>query len=317
MKRALIFGIGGQDGSYLADLLLEKGYEVHGLARRSSYDNLARIAHVRDRVTIHRGDLTDIWSVSMAVLSAFSNTALEGEVYNMADQDEVGWSKDVPSESVRTTYGGCANVLHVLKGTGLRFFQPLSSTMFGLTDEPQDESTPLNPGSPYACAKAAAWHLCKHYRKDHGVWVACGIMFGHDSPRRGPQYLLQKIARQAVEVARGKRDRIELDGGPNAMVDIGWAPYYVDAAWRMLQWDEPDDYCVGTGRGFHIEDLCEKALLEAETNTLSYQLKDTSLPKVKSICNASKANTDLGWVAWDVSAMTVVRRLVRHFMEVK
>ncbi len=315
MKRALILGIGGQDGSYLAELLLEKGYEVHGLARRSSYDNLARIAAVRDRVTVHRGDLCDHHSLIRVM-----HVADPDEVYNMADQDEVGWSTYTPGYSVGVTYGGVASLLEILRyheNGKTRFFQPLSSTMFGLTDGPQDERTPLNPGSPYACAKAAAWHLCKHYRRDHGVWVACGIMFNHDSPRRGPNYLLQQIARQAVDVARGRRDRIELTG-PDSLVSVGHAADYMDAAWRIMQRDDPRDYVVGVSGTVRISALCRYALNLVKQFSHHFVLRDDSQPEERNQPDPKNMHDyDLEWEPKYHLTEMVLCDLVNRLKEVR
>jgi GDPmannose 4,6-dehydratase len=245
-KRALILGVGGQDGSYLAELLLGKGYEVHGLYRRSSVDNLARLraAGVLGRVVLHPGDVTDYESVDMAVCSCSPD-----EAYNLADQDDARWSETVPLYSVQATAGGAANVLRAAENYGagrVRVFQPVSALIFGDAPAPQDVTTPLNPMTPYACAKAHALHLCRYYRVVHGMFVACGIMYNHDSPRRGPGYLLQKIARG-----------VEIDGDLSRPVAIGYAPEFVDAAWRMLQ--RPLDLCVGSGRSYTVSSLVRYA----------------------------------------------------------
>lgn len=309
MKRALIFGVGGQDGSYLAELLLSKGYEVHGTVRRSSYDNIARVAHVRDRLTLHRCELTDAGSIHAAIYHSRAD-----EIYNMADQDEVGWSKDTPGYSVGVTYGGPAVILEFLRHSSwanhAKFFQPISSTVFGPTAAPQDESTPLNPGSPYACAKAAAWLLCKHYRREHGVFVSCGVFFNHDSPRRGPGYLLQQIARQAVAVARGERNRVELTG-PDSYVDVGWAPDYVDAAWRTLQQDAPDDYVIGTECALKVSEHCRTALMHLGLNGYRYELADVTVPSKWSRSKPRLAYHRLDWTPSCVGG-NVVTRLVNH-----
>jgi GDPmannose 4,6-dehydratase len=321
-KRALIFGIAGQDGSYLAELLLDKGYEVHGTHRRSSYDNLARLTpEVRARVTLHRCELTDAAGVVRTL-----ETVDADEVYNLADQDEVSWSRDTPGYSVAVTYGAPATVLEWLRAnrydsdgpggrSGPRFFQPVSSTMFGPTAAPQNESTPLNPGSPYACAKAAAFLLCRHYRREHDVYVSCGIMFNHDSPRRGPDYLLQRIARQAVAVARGERERIELTG-PDALVDVGWAPDYVDAAWRTLQRDAANDYVIGTGCSVKISGLCRIALRTVGCDTDRYRLADESTSNTANVARPDKAREKLNWSASFI-AEGAVATLVRHFKEAR
>ena len=242
MKRALIFGINGQDGSYLAEILLEKGYDVHGFYRRSSVDNLSRIRHLLSDVTLHKGDLTDYGSVHRAVAECLPLH----EVYNEADQDHVGWSQAAPSYSAAVTYGGVVNVLEAVRQLTptTRVFQPVSATMFGYAPPRQDEITRLYPQSPYACAKVAAYYLCQHYRREHGMFVSCGILFNHDSPRRGSDYLLQRIA-------RGE----ELWGDLETIVDIGYAREYMEAAWKMMQLESPDDFVIGTGKGYHIKDL--------------------------------------------------------------
>lgn len=309
MKRALIFGVGGMDGSHLANLLLEKGYSVHGTHRRSSCDNLGRVAHCRDRLTLHRCELTDHASVDNALVEAMPD-----EVYNMADQDEVGWSKDTPLYSAQVTYGGPATILELLRGRGptVRFFQPISSTVFGPTAGPQDEGTPLAPRSPYACAKAAAWLLCKHYRREHGVYVSCGVFFNHTSERQPGHYLLPKIARQAVQVARGERDRIELDG-PDTAVDVGYAPDYVGVAWRTLQQDAPDDYAVGTGAGVRVSDLCRQALELAGARADRFALHDRTCPDAGNVAATARAANRLGRRGDCYSARWVLAKLVDHY----
>ena len=241
MKRALVIGCGGQDGSYLCDILLEKHYCVHGLYRRSSVDNLTRVAHCRDRVTLHAGDVTDANSLAVAF-----HESKPDEVYHVADQDEVGHSFAAPSVAVNVTYGGTVNVLEAVRRCcpSARVFVPSSATVFGDAPPPQTESTPFAPKSPYACAKAAAYYAARMYREHYRLHVCCGVMFNHDSPRRGGGYLLQRIARGQP-----------LWGDTNATVDIGYAREYMEAAWRMLQLDTPDDFVIGTGRGYRIADL--------------------------------------------------------------
>lgn len=271
MKTALIFGVGGQDGSYLADLLLEKNYDVHGTVRRSSGGNLGRILHCVDRVRLHRCDLTDSASINRVL-----HEVAPDEVYNEADQDNVGWSKDCPLQSVDVTAGGPARILEALRTLPnrdrVRLFQPVSATMFGCpTSGPQDESTPLDPQSPYACAKSHAYHLGRYYRREYGLYVSTGIMYNHDSPRRGPGYLLQDLCRQAS----GMHDQVDWSliphgakipfsnftvGDPDAVVDVGFAGDYVDAAWRILQLDEPDDFVISTGRPNKVGVIAEKVL---------------------------------------------------------
>lgn len=309
MKRALIFGVGGQDGSYLAELLLDKGYEVHGTHRRSSYDNLTRLPQAaRERVTLHRCELTDALRVNDVIWQVAPD-----EIYNMADQDEVGWSKDAPGYSVQVTYGAVATILESVRresGGGLcPVFQPVSSTMFGNAMKPCDENSPLAPQSPYACAKAAAYLLCRHYRREHGVFVSCGVFFNHDSPRRGPNYLLQTIARQAVEVWRGKRERIELRPGPDAAVNVGWAPDYVQAAWLTLQQDKPDDYVIANDWPVHISTYCQAALTELGLDPRS--CTEMGGTEIGGLAATDKIKT-LGWTLTK-DPLDVVRAIVRHF----
>lgn len=248
-KRALVFGAGGQDGSYLAELLLSGGYEVHGTHRRSSVDNLMRVRHLlpNPRLILYRSDLTDVASTQYVLRKVRPH-----EVYNTADQDHVGWSESCPGYSVAVTAGGVQTILDTMRDPHLsesRFFQPISATVFGgNAPAPQTVDTPLNPDSPYACAKAHAWHLCRYYRRKYGMFVSCGVFYNHDSPRRGPDYLLQKIA-------RGER----LTGDLSMPVDVGYAPEYVLAAWRMLQHPEPLDLLIGTGRPYRIKDLVRLA----------------------------------------------------------
>lgn len=260
MKRALILGIGGQDGSFLAELLLEKGYEVHGLYRRSSYDNLARLTpDVRKWITLWQGDVTDPSSLQEPLAEIQGYPA---EVYNLADQDHVGFSTATPKVSLDVTAGGCVNVLEIVArwdNKDIRVFQPVSVTMFGSPDGPVNEETKLAPNSPYACAKTLAYLWCRHYRQEYGLYISCGIMGNHDSERRGPDYLLQKIARQAVEVARKEREFVEVYN-PEATVDIGYAPRYMEAAHAILQQEQPGDWVVSTGLPWSVRNVARTAL---------------------------------------------------------
>ena len=206
------------------------------------------------------------------------------------------------------TVGGPATILDQLRHPfyeKVRFFQPISSTVFGPTAAPQDEHTPLNPGSPYACAKAAAWLLCKHYRREHGLYVSCGVFFNHTSERQPTYYLLPKIASQAVEVATGKRERIELDG-PDVVVDVGDAVQFVQAAWHTLQQDTAKDYVIGTGYGYRVSFLCMEALEAAGVRNDRFVIRDLSMPVLCNVANESDGPA--------MGATTVVRRLVRHYL---
>jgi len=256
VKRALILGIGGQDGSYLADILLEKGYEVHGLIRRSSLDNTTRIKHILDQVILHRGDLTDYGSLENAVVVSNPD-----EIYNEADQDAVGWSRQVPSYNYDVTFKAVGNLLEIIKrfAPNARVFQPASATMFQGSPYPQDENTPLTPQSPYACAKAGAYHLARYYRQSHGLFVSTGILYNHDSPRRSEDYLVHKICKSAIRIAKGEQDKMRL-GNLDHLVDIGHAREFMEAAWSMLQLDQPDDFVIATGISYSVGGLACSAL---------------------------------------------------------
>lgn len=259
-RRALILGIGGQDGSYLADRLLALDYEVHGLYRRASGDNLGRIRHIRDRITLHRGDLTDAHSLDRCLWSCIPH-----EVYNQADQDHVGFSWETPMQSVAVTLGAVVSLLELLRDVpDVRLFQPISSTIFGdlPEDTPQHEGTRVNPRSPYAIAKAATYHACRMYRDVYNVWVATGILYNHDSPRRGRGYLLDDLIGKAQAVQAGKSNAI-LMGNPAGVVDLSHAADIVEAERLIMQLDDPDDFIVGSGAGrtvFEIADTVRSIL---------------------------------------------------------
>lgn len=257
-KRALILGVGGQDGSYLAEVLLERGYEVHGLYRRSSVDNLVRIHHILDRITLHRGDLTDYWSLRAAI-----RDAMPDEIYNEADQDDLRWSFKTPEYSRSVTYEGVVNLLDVVSSSyknlsKVRIFQPLSATMFGNAPPPQNEETELDPRSPYALYKTYAKRLCAAYR-ENGMRIVTGILYNHDSPRRGPGYLLQRIAREAINVFLGRADAVSL-GNLDGIVDIGYAREFMQTAADLVSVGASGDYVIATGVGCRVEDVAKEAL---------------------------------------------------------
>lgn len=298
MSRALILGVGGQDGSYLADILLEKGYEVHGLIRRSSVDNTVRIKHVLDRIVLHQGDLADYGSLHHAIVASNPD-----EIYNEADQDAVGWSRHVPSYNYDVTFKAAGNLLEIMRHEApeARLFQPVSATMFQGAEYPQDEDTPLTPKSPYACAKAGAYLLSRYYREVHGMFVSTGILYNHDSPRRGEDYLVHKICKSAIRVAEGKQDKIRL-GNLDHLVDIGHAREYMEAAWSILQLDKPDDYVIATGISYSVGALAYSALGQLGiTDTHSLVEVDPSfVPKIGRtepplIGDIEKARTAFGF----------------------
>lgn len=254
--RALILGVNGQDGSYLADILVQAGYDVHGVVRRSSQPNLWRIDHLRDRITIHYGDLLDFGSIHRLFWRV-----LPDEVYNEADQDHVGYSQLTPHYSSSVTYGAVANLLELVgqvKPPKVKLFQPLSATMFGDIPGPQNEETPFNPQSPYAIAKTAAYHLCKLYREKYGVFVSTAIFYNHDSVRRQGDYLLHKICKAAVQIQHYDSESLSLSN-KWMKVDIGCASEYMVAAYKMLQLDTPVNLCIGSDFAGSIYSFVQKA----------------------------------------------------------
>lgn len=320
-RRALVLGCAGQDGSYLCDILISRGFDVHGLYRHTSNtpDSLWRIAHLAGKVTLHEGDVLDASSIGRVIKDVQPEWIL-----NEADQDSVGYSKHTVGYSADVTSAAVGRMLEVVAqiDPSIRWFQPLSSTMFGDDPPPpQDESTPLRPASPYAAAKCGAWHWCRYFREQKGMFVSCGILHNHDSVRRRSGYLLQTIARGAVAIARGEQETIAL-GRPDRYVDVGHAPEFMEAAVRMLEQDAPDDFVVATGRANPIAYLVEAALAEAGVeNPKAYQARlarspehYTPGPQPLVVGDAGKAKRVLGWEAKS-DAADVVRMLARHFKE--
>lgn len=265
MKTALIFGVGGQDGSYLADILLAKGYHVFGTHRRSSVDNLVRVRHLLDNAefTLLRADVTDASSVRAAVTRSEPY-----EVYHVADQDEVGWSKDMPGYTASVTYGGAAAVLECCRewaaesqDWSLKVFVPSSATIFGDAPAPQTLETSFAPASPYAVAKLGVLYLCRYYRSI-GLNVTCGIMYNHDSPRRGGDYVLQKIARGETLTGDWK----------NVVVDVGYAREYMAEVIRLTAAGANRDVAIRTAKGYTLESLVR---YQDDLNNTSYHV---SLP---------------------------------------
>lgn len=254
-KKALIFGVTGQDGSYLAELLLSKGYEVHGMIRRSSTGNTKNINHILDKIIVESGDLADATSLYRII-----NDVKPDEIYNEADQDHAGWSYHAPDYSADITGAAVGRILEIIKQTDkkIRFFQPLTSNMFGRTDIcPQNEETPVRPQSPYACAKVYAWNLVRYYRDVHGLFAACGIFYNHESPRRTDSYVTQKIVKAAILISFKKQKNLVL-GDVDTPIDFGYAPEFVKAAWKILQLKKPDDFIIGTGKSHTVREFMEE-----------------------------------------------------------
>jgi GDPmannose 4,6-dehydratase len=266
MKKALITGITGQDGSYLAELLLEKGYEVHGVVRRSSTFNRGRIDHLRkgsigDRhLRLHYGDLGDTESLTTILAEVQPD-----EIYNLAAQSHVGISFTMPTYTGEVSGLGTVRLLEAVRQIvpKARFYQASSSELFGQASEvPQNEDTPFHPRSPYAVAKLYSFWATVNYREAHGLFAANGILFNHESPRRGENFVTRKITRAVAEIAAGQRDRVSL-GNLEARRDWGFAGDFVDAMWRILQTDEPDDWVVGIGEEHSVREFCEVAFAHA------------------------------------------------------
>jgi GDPmannose 4,6-dehydratase len=255
-KKALITGITGQDGSYLAELLLEKGYEVHGLVRRSSSFNTWRIDHIREQIVRHYGDLVDQNSLVRAL------EALEpDEVYNLAAQSHVKVSFEMPEYTTDVTAIGVLRVLDAVRDLGLatRVYQAGSSEMFGLVQEtPQSEATPFHPRSPYAVSKVYGHWMAINYRESYGMHVSNGILFNHESPRRGENFVTRKITMGVAAIKQGRAKELRL-GNLEAKRDWGYAKDYVEAMWRILQQERPDDYVIATGETHSVREFCEEA----------------------------------------------------------
>jgi GDPmannose 4,6-dehydratase len=303
-KRALITGITGQDGSYLTELLLEKGYEVHGLIRRSSTFNTTRIDHLYQdphdeaaRLFLHYGDLTD-GSRLVTLLEKIQ----PHEVYNLAAQSHVRVSFDEPEFTGITTGVGTTRLLEAVRASGVpaRFYQASSSEMFGATPPPQDEQTPFWPRSPYGVAKVYSYWMTRNYREAYGLFAVNGILFNHESPRRGETFVTRKIAMAAAAVAAGKQEHLYL-GNLDAVRDWGYAKEYVEGMWRMLQAETPADYVLATGAPYSVRDFlrfCFDAVgLDYQDHVRfdSRYLRPTEVDAL--IGDASKAETELGWKA--------------------
>jgi len=257
MKTALITGITGQDGSYLAELLLEKGYQVHGMVRRSSTFNTGRIDHIRDDLTLHYGDLGDATSIENII-----NKVEPDEIYNLAAQSHVKISFDVPEYTGDIDGLAVVRFLEIIrrfKTKKIRFYQASTSELFGKVVEiPQTETTPFYPRSPYGVAKLYAYWIVKNYREAYDIYAVNGILFNHESPRRGENFVTKKVTKSLVEIHRGKRDCLYL-GNIDAQRDWGYAKDYVECMWMMLQQESPDDFVIASGETHTVRELIEIA----------------------------------------------------------
>lgn len=305
MKKALITGITGQDGSYLAELLLDKGYEVHGIVRRSSSMNRGRIDHLKEyeegenkRLYLHYGDLGD----SVALVKLLYELQPD-EIYNLAAQSHVRVSFDIPEYTLDVTGSGAGRILEAIREAGIakkvRYYQASSSEMFGKVQEvPQRETTPLYPRSPYACAKVMAHYLTINYRESYGLYACSGILFNHESPRRGESFVTRKITRAAARIKAGRQDKLFL-GNLDSQRDWGYAKEYVEGMWRMLQQDEPDDYVLATNETHTIKDFLDASFAAVDLDWHDYVEFDERFLRPAEvdllIGDYSKAKEKLGW----------------------
>jgi GDPmannose 4,6-dehydratase len=302
-KVALITGITGQDGSYLAEILLEKGYEVHGIIRRSSHINTTRIDHLFENKEIggvtlflHYGDLTDGSSLRKVIEKTNPD-----EIYHLAAQSHVRVSFDIPEYTTDTTGLGACRILEAIKETKVkaRYYQASSSEMYGKVMEiPQKETTPFYPRSPYACAKVYAYHLTRNYREAYDIFACNGILFNHESPRRGETFVTRKITIGLAKILAGKQKKLYL-GNLDAKRDWGFAGDYVEAMWRILQVDQADDYVIATGETHTVKEFLEEAFSYKGLKWQDYVEIDPRYFRPTEvdllIGDASKAKEKLGW----------------------
>jgi GDPmannose 4,6-dehydratase len=259
MKRALITGITGQDGSYLAELLLEKGYEVHGIIRRASSFNTGRIDHIFSDITLHYGDMTD-----SSCLSDVIRRTSPDEIYNLAAQSHVAVSFEIPEYTAQSDAIGVLRILEAIRSINpkIKFYQASTSELYGNSPPPQNEGTAFMPRSPYGVAKLYAYHIVKNYREAYGIFACNGILFNHESPRRGATFVSRKITRAACQIHDRQQSTLVL-GNLDAKRDWGHAKDYVNAMWMMLQHEEPKDLVIATGKSHSVRDLCNIAFEHA------------------------------------------------------
>ncbi|MBQ7866764.1 MAG: GDP-mannose 4,6-dehydratase [Clostridia bacterium] len=332
MKTALITGITGQDGSYLAEFLLEKGYEVHGITRRASISNTARIDHIKSKITLHDGDLTDSSSLVRII-----NLVQPDEIYNLAAQSHVQVSFDVPEYSGDVDALGVLRILEAVRILGLtgktRIYQASTSELYGKVEEvPQSETTPFHPYSPYAVAKQYGFWITKEYREAYGMFAVNGILFNHESERRGENFVTRKITLAAGRIAEGLQDHLEL-GNMDSLRDWGYAKDYVECMWLMLQHETPEDFVIATGEQHTVRDFVEKAFaangitVRWEGKGLDEKGYDAQTGKML-VCvnpqwfrptdvdnlwgNPIKAKTVLGWNPQKTTYAELVRIMAEH-----
>lgn len=316
--KALVTGISGQDGSYLAELLLKKGYEVHGIIRRSSSINTRRLDHLYESpvnknrsLVLHYGDVTDASRITNLIWEIRPD-----EIYNLAAQSHVRVSFDEPMYTADSTALGALRILEAIRQSGIdcKFYQASSSEMFGSSEPPQSESTFMKPRSPYAVSKLFAHEITKNYREAYGIHASNGILFNHESPRRGETFVTRKIALAAAAISRGEQTVIEL-GNLTARRDWGYAPDFVVGMWRMLQQDEPGDYVLGTGKDASVLDFLEASFDAAGLDFENYLRTDQRLERPTEVdhllSDPSLARQTLAWET-DVDALKLAQMMTEH-----
>lgn len=332
MKKALITGITGQDGSYLAEFLLEKGYEVHGIYRRVSASNTGRLVHILDRINLHEGDMSDSSSLIRII-----NAIKPDEIYNLAAQSHVQTSFEVPEYSGDIDAAGVLRILEAVRILGLdqtcRIYQASTSELYGKVEEiPQNEKTPFHPYSPYAVAKQYGFWIAKEYREAYHMYVCNGILFNHESERRGENFVTRKITLAAGRIAEGLQDHLEL-GNMDSLRDWGYARDFVECMWLMLQQKQPDDFVIATGEQHTVRDFTEKAFkannieIEWTGNGADEKGYDVSTGKmlvcvnpdwfrptdvVNLLGDPTKAKTILGWNPQKTSYEELVTLMAKH-----
>ena len=313
MKKALITGVNGMDGSYLADLLLEKGYEVYGMERRSSSKNRTNTGHLEGRVTFVNGDLTDQNSLVRCLRESDPD-----EVYNLGAQSFVGESWNTPEQTSDVTGMGCLRMLEAIReyGKDVKFYQASTSEMFGkMVENPANENTPFYPRSPYGVAKLYAHWMTKNYRESYDMFNVSGILFNHESERRGIEFVTRKITDGVAKVHLGYEDHIRL-GNLDSKRDWGYSPDYVECMWLMLQQDKPDDYVIATGVSHSIRDFLDVAFdcvgIDDWSNYVVQDERFMRPAEIDVLCgDSSKAREQLGWSP-RTTFVDMIKRMVKH-----